>query len=250
VKPTSRPPSPLTHADAISAWEAGADRVADFDEQGDGARRWLLNPTIFAFIGEPKGRRILDAGCGKGYLCRLLARREAQITGLEPTLPFYAAAVAAEKVDPLGIDYIQADLSTLSETHPYLLDSFAVVIANMVLMDIPDYEAAIHSCAAALAPGGIFICTLSYPCFEESGTVWLEKRSVEIRDYLHLTVREQRISCLFHRPLSHYINTLLDAGFTLRRMVEPQISEEGAGALGNDRDLYVPSFVALSLVKA
>jgi hypothetical protein len=56
VKPTSRPSSPLTNADAIRAWEAGADRVGDFDKQGDGARRWLLNPTIFALLGEPKGR--------------------------------------------------------------------------------------------------------------------------------------------------------------------------------------------------
>jgi hypothetical protein len=31
--------------------------------------------------------------------------------------------------------------------------------------------------------------------------------------------------------------------------VEPQLSEEGARTLGNDRDLYVPSFVALSLLK-
>jgi len=249
MNPTSRPSSSLTNAEAIHAWEAGADLVGDFDEQGDGARRWLLNPTIFALLGEPKGRRILDAGCGQGYLCRLLARREARVTGVEPTSPFYAAAVAAEESDPLGIEYVRADLSTLSATHPHLLGAFAVVIANMVLMDIPAYEAAIHSCSAALAPGGIFICTLSHPCFEESSAAWLEKRSIATHDYLHLTVREQRISYLFHRPLSHYVNALLDAGFTLRRMVEPQLSEEGAEALGNDRDLYVPSFVALSLLK-
>ena len=144
---------------------------------------------------------------------------------------------------------MQADLSALPQSHPLLLGGFAAVIANMVLMDIPDYEAAIRSCAAALTPRGVFICTLSHPCFEESSAMWPEKRTIETQDYLHLTVREQRISYRFHRPLSHYLNTLLDAGFTLRRMVEPQLSEEGARALGNDRDLYVPSFVALSLVK-
>ena len=249
MQPTSRATSPLTNADAIRAWAASADRVGDFDDEGDSARRWLLNPTIFALLGEPKCRRILDAGCGQGYLSRLLARHEAQVTGLEPAMPWYAAAVAQEETCPLGIVYVQADLSTLPSTQPQLVGTFDVVIANMVLMDIPDYEAAIRSCAAVLVPGGIFICTLLHPCFEESGVAWLRKRSIETRDYLHPTTREQGIGYLFHRPLSSYINTLLNAGFTLRRMIEPQLSEEGARVLGNDRDCHVPSFVALLLVK-
>ncbi len=239
----------LTNADAIRAWAARADRVGDFDDEGDSARRWLLNPTIFALLGDPKGKRILDAGCGQGYLSRLLARHEAQVTGLEPAMPWYAAAVAQEEIHPLGIVYVQADLSTLPSTQPQLIGTFNVVIANMVLMDIPDYEAAIRSCAAVLVPGGIFICTLLHPCFEESSVAWLRKRSIETRDYLQPTTREQVIGYLFHRPLSSYINTLLNAGFTLRRMNEPQLSEEGARVLGNDRDCYVPSFVALLLVK-
>lgn len=241
-------PSP-TNVEVIRAWEASGDRVRDFDDQGDGARRWLLNPTIFELLGEPKGKRILDAGCGQGYLCRLLAKRGARVTGVEPALPWYAAAVAQEEAEPQGIEYMQADLSTLALTHPHLQGTFQVVIANMVLIDIPDYIAAICSCAAALVPGGVFLCTLLHPCFEESSVSWPEKRSVETREYFDHIVREQRIGYLFHRPLSSYINALLDAGFTLRRMVEPRVSAEGADLLGNDRDRYIPSYVALSLTK-
>ncbi|MEO7001985.1 MAG: class I SAM-dependent methyltransferase [Ktedonobacterales bacterium] len=244
-----QPPSTFTNADAIRAWANAAERVDDFDEEGDGARRWLLNPTIFALLGDPAGKRILDAGCGQGYLSRLLARGGALVTGVEPATPWYAAAVAREEADPRGITYLQADLSTLATTHPHLLGAFDAVIANMVLMDISDDEAAIHSCAEALVPGGAFICTLLHPCFEESGAAWLRKRSIETREYLHPYTRAQGIGYLFHRPLSATINTLLAAGFTLRRMVEPQLSDEGARALGNDRDCHVPSFVALCLTK-
>lgn len=253
MEPTSIPPSAapssLTNADAIRAWASAGDRVGDFDDQGDGARRWLLNPTLFALLGEPSGKRILDAGCGQGYLSRLLARREALVTGVEPAAPWHAAAVACEAAEPLGITYLQADLSTLATTHSQLLGTFDVVIANMVLMDIPDYEPAIRSCAAALVPGGVFICTLLHPCFEETGAAWLRKRSIETREYLHPYIQPQTFGHFFHRPLSAYINTLLDAGLTLRRMVEPQLSEEGAQALQNDRDCHVPSFVALRLTK-
>jgi 2-polyprenyl-3-methyl-5-hydroxy-6-metoxy-1,4-benzoquinol methylase len=254
MQPSSKPPptavpASLTNADAIRAWAEAADRVGDFDDEGDGARRWLLNPTLFALLGEPRGKRVLDAGCGQGYLSRLLAHRGAQITGVEPAAPWYAAALAHEEAAPLGITYLQADLSTLAATHPQLCGAFEIVIANMVLMDIPDYEAAIHSCAAALVPGGAFICTLLHPCFEEPGAAWLRKRSIETREYLHPHIQPQTFGHFVHRPLSAYINTLLDAGFTLRRMVEPQLGEEGAQALQNDRDCHVPSFVALRLTR-
>jgi 2-polyprenyl-3-methyl-5-hydroxy-6-metoxy-1,4-benzoquinol methylase len=233
----------------IRVWEASADRVHDFDEQGDSARRWLLNPTIFALLGETNGRRILDAGCGQGYLCRLLAKRGASVTGVEPSLPWYAAAVAREEADPQGIKYARADLSILAQTHPHLLGDFDAVISNMVLIDIPDYVSAIRSCSQALVSGGLFICTLLHPCFEESSTLWPEKRSVETRDYLDPSIHEQRIGYLFHRPLSSYIDAVLDAGFILTRMVEPRLSGEGALVLGNDRDCHVPSYVALALTK-
>ena len=243
-------PSLLTNADAIASWADAGDRVGAFDEEGDGARRWLLNPTIFALLGDPAGSRILDAGCGQGYLSRLLAKRGAHMTGVEPAAPWYASAVDREEADPLGITYLQADLSTLSVTHPHLSEAFDVVIANMVLMDIADYEAAIASCATALIPGGVFLCTLLHPCFEESGAEWLRKGAIETREYLQPYTRAQGIGYLFHRPLSAYINTLLSAGFTLQQLVEPQLSAEGAYALGNDRDCHVPSFVALRLLKA
>ncbi len=254
MRPASTPRSTaipsLTNAEVISAWAASADRVGDFDDEGDAARRWLLNPTIFTLLGDPSGMHILDAGCGQGYLSRLLAQRGAHVLGIEPAVPWYAAARAREEANPQGIRYLQADLSTLATIHPQLLGTFDVVIANMVLMDIPDYQAAIHSCAAALASGGIFICTLLHPCFEESGSAWPQKQCIETREYLHHYTRAQGIGYLFHRPLSAYINSLLDAGFRLRQMVEPQLSAAGAGVLRNDRDCHVPSFVALRLVKA
>src|SRR5579875_512278 len=66
----------------IAAWAAATDHLDDFGEEGDFTRQHLLNPAIFALLGLVDGRTILDAGCGQGYLCRLLAKRGARITGV------------------------------------------------------------------------------------------------------------------------------------------------------------------------
>ena len=39
-----------------------------------GHRLVLLNPALFQLLPDVKGKRVLDAGCGEGYLSRKLAR--------------------------------------------------------------------------------------------------------------------------------------------------------------------------------
>ncbi len=40
-------------------------------EQGDFHKEVFLNPTLFSLMGEVKNKKVLDAGCGEGYLSRL-----------------------------------------------------------------------------------------------------------------------------------------------------------------------------------
>ena len=50
---------------------------------GDIHRVVLLNPTIFSLLGEVDGNHLLDAGCGEGYLSRLLVKKGARVTAVD-----------------------------------------------------------------------------------------------------------------------------------------------------------------------
>ncbi len=228
----------------IAAWDEAADHLEGFGAEGDFARQHLLNPTIFTLAGSLVGKRVLDAGCGEGYLSRMLARRGAHVTGVEPAARLYALCAAHERREPLGVTYHQGDLVEL--TLPP--QSFDLVIANMVLMDIPDYHGAVRALCAVMRPGGDLIITLLHPCFEQSGAQWPAQRAVETREYLAEFERPQTFATLFHRPLSAYINLLLECGLALRRVVEPRLPD-GVTLDGNDRDAHVPSFIALHAEK-
>lgn len=228
------------HRRNIAAWSEAADELQTFGAEGDFARQYLLNPTIFALAGALKGKRILDAGCGEGYLSRMLAKRGALVTGVEPATRLYELCAQYERREPLGIDYINCDLIDLALPER----QFDLVIANMVLLDIPDYQAAIHMLATMTRPDGYVIITLLHPCFEESGASWLQKRAVQIDEYFAFYERTQRFGVFYHRPLSAYVNLLLAEGLALRRMIEPRLPD-GITSDGNDRDAHVPSFIAL-----
>jgi 2-polyprenyl-3-methyl-5-hydroxy-6-metoxy-1,4-benzoquinol methylase len=128
-----------------------AEALAAFDPEGDVGRRVLLDPHIFRLLGDITGSKIIDAGCGQGYLARLLAGRGAQVTGIEPADSLYRYAVAREDEHPRGIRYLQEDLSRPDLSQAAGLDGqFDAVIANVVFQAIPDWVPALRTCARAL----------------------------------------------------------------------------------------------------
>jgi 2-polyprenyl-3-methyl-5-hydroxy-6-metoxy-1,4-benzoquinol methylase len=237
----------ITNIEAIDEWSnAPQESLEAFGDEGDFVRQHLLNPAIFEFLGDVAGKRILDAGCGQGYLSRLLVRRGAIVTGVEPAANFYRYAIERERSEQLGISYVQEDLSALSLAS----NIFDAVIANKVFMDIPDYETAMRNCIAVLKPDGSFIFSLLHPCFEETGAEWVKKGYVEVREYLQEHTVRQSFAYLFHRPLSTYINFVIQEGCALQKMIEPRLDEELAqkGSV-SERYVHVPGYVVICAIR-
>ncbi len=105
-------------------------------KQGDTGDLWhrtLIDPTFLRVVGEVRGLRVLDLGCGNGYLSRRFARAGAVVTGVDDSAPIIERARAHDTRDLLGIDYRVADAAHLA-----LLKNatFDLVTSNMALMDI------------------------------------------------------------------------------------------------------------------
>lgn len=232
----------ITNNDIIQAWNnASQEAIEQHGDVGDFIRQHLLNPVLFRLLDNIQGKHILDAGCGQGYLCRLLARQGAVVTGIEPAQAWYEYALAREQTERLGITYFQADLSVKHNFH----GSFDAVVANMVFMDIPDYVSAMHNCIIALKAGGDFIFSITHPCFEESATEWNKKGFVEVREYFQERAIPSGYGHWFHRSLSSYLNLVIHKGCTLQEILEPQLDQSIVQQHGehHTRNMHVPQFL-------
>jgi 2-polyprenyl-3-methyl-5-hydroxy-6-metoxy-1,4-benzoquinol methylase len=237
----------ISNAENIRHFESlPTHQIEGFGDQGDFARQHLLNPTLFRMLGDVGGKSILDAGCGQGYLCRLLAKQGARVTGVEPTTPQITYAIGRERSDMLGITYIQEDLSILR-----LNDAlFDAAVANMVFMDIPDYHQAILNCVRCLKEGGSLIFSLIHPCFEGSDSEYSENGHVAVTEYFEENSIEQTYGYRFHRPLSQYLNTVIQYRCRIVEIVEPWLD---ASFEQRDRtyarNVHVPAFIIVHAVK-
>lgn len=237
----------ITNSQVVQEWsQISREAMAAHDPEGDFGRRHLLNPVLFRLLGDVSGKRVLDAGCGQGYLCRLLAARGARVTGIEPATSQVDYAMEQEQRMPLGITYWNAEIGRQTDTDA----RFDAVVSNMVFMDIPAYEPAMHACINLLALDGHFVFSLQHPCFEEASTAWPGKGYVEVREYLAEYATRSRFGYQFHRPLCSYINLVLRAGCTLEEIVEPGLDP----ILAQEdpihvRNVHVPSFIVIAARK-
>ena len=103
-------------------------------------------------------KKVLDVGCGGGILAESMARRGADVTGIDlGTENLKAAALHAEQSnlnDTLRYQHIP--IEQLAATHA---GQFDVVTCMEMLEHVPDPAAIVEACFTLLAPGGV--CVLS-----------------------------------------------------------------------------------------
>jgi SAM-dependent methyltransferase len=130
----------------------------------------VILPNLLLLLGEVEGEVICDLACGQGWVARELARRGAQVTGLDLAPNLLALARGYEAQEPLGIIYVQGDAQ---RAEPLGDRQFTGCVCVMALINIPDLHATFQSVRRILQPGGWFVFAIPHPCFETPHAQWV-----------------------------------------------------------------------------
>lgn len=146
------------------------------------------NPWIAGAIGTTP-QRVLDLGCGAGFLSNYLAARGHRVCGLDADAESLAVARAYDQT--ATVEYQQGDACAL----PFPDASFDVVCAMDLIEHVEDPARLIAEASRVLAPGGVFF-------FHTFNRTWLAKLIVidGVRLFVKNTPKDLHVLRLFVPP--------------------------------------------------
>ena len=203
-------------------------------------------PATIALLGDVRGLRVLEAGCGPGVLTSWLVDNGAAVTAMD---------VSAEMVRLAG-DRVGGRarllVADLSEPLTFAADASAdLVVASLVLHYLADWVGPLTEFHRVLAPHGAVVFSTHHPALDwqlyspENYFAVKQVTDVWIKGGASFDVT------FWRRPLTAMTSAISEAGFVIDQLVEPEPSAELAprDPEGYEKIRTGPRFLFFRLVK-
>lgn len=142
-------------------YDADDDPVALLRAESRLRNPWVLS-EISRALGPPPSR-VLDVGCGAGFLSNALAAAGHRVTGLDAAAG--ALEIARQRDETSSVRYDRGDARAL----PYEDGAFDVVCAMDFLEHVEEPARVVGEIGRVLAPGGLFF----FHTFNRNWLAWL-----------------------------------------------------------------------------
>lgn len=184
-------------------------------------------PALFSLCPDFMGKAVLDLGCGYGENCQYIAEMSAKsIVGIDISEKMLQIAINENKYE--NVSYLNMSMNNLSG----LDKKFDVVLSSLAVHYIDNLDKLLQSINTLLNENGLLIFSQEHPL-----STALKKENYWSRDdagnILHYNLTdysllgERKTNWIvndvikYHRSFSSIINSLIDAGFLIEKVIEP-----------------------------
>jgi len=125
-----------------------------WDAEGEFKPLHTMNPVRVGYIDQRvllKSKRVLDVGCGGGLLCEAMAKRGANVTGIDLGETTLEVANLHALESQLNIRYLRQSVEQHAQTQA---GEYDVITCLEMLEHVPDPAGVISTIATLLKPGG------------------------------------------------------------------------------------------------
>jgi 2-polyprenyl-3-methyl-5-hydroxy-6-metoxy-1,4-benzoquinol methylase len=224
---TIHPVAKKTFSSVVLEWDAiAAARDEEIRSGRDLSYHHVLVPTVLSLAKSSTNTRILDVGCGTGYLSSLLQTDANKVTAIDPSSNSIKIA-KSHLTRNRSIEYVVSSIEDYTKI--YKGEKFSLAVANMVLQDVHELDSCLAAIASLIKYSGSLIITITHPNFwpkywnydSKPWFSYLEEIAIEAPFKTSLNQEGHGVTTHFHRPLQQYFSSLLANGFLIDTVLEP-----------------------------
>src|SRR5215472_15582216 len=194
----------------------------------DAAGEW---PAFRALLPNLRDKNVLDLGCGFGWHCRYARKQHARwVVGVDISEKMIAHAI--ESTNDSAIEYRRIAIEDMD----LVAGEFDVALSSLALHYVERFDFVCQKVHHCLVQRGTFVLSVEHPMFTAlAAQDWYydqrgERLHWPVDHYQDEGSRQARFLkhdvVKYHRTVSTYVNTLLDADFIITRLSEPQPTQE------------------------
>ena len=200
------------------------------------------------------GKKVLDLGCGYGWHCKYAADLEAaSVLGTDISQKMIHTAQEINSAPQIHYQCI-----AMEDLH-FPVHTFDVILSSLAFHYIEEFGPLVENISHWLKKGGHFVFSVEHPVFTSYGTQdWYYDENGKILHFPvdHYYYEGPREAIFlgekvikYHRTLTTYLNTLLQNGFELQHVIEPQPPEEMMDIEGMRDEMRRPMMLLVAATK-
>lgn len=190
----------------------------------EGAGEWHAFKEMFPDFA---GKRVLDLGCGFGWHCQYAIEQGAKsAVGIDLSEKMLNEAAAKNQSE--AIEYRCMPIEDID----FPGNSFDIVMSSLAFHYIESFADICNKVSKCLTSGGDFVFSVEHPIFTAQGKQdWhydAEGKPMHwpVDSYFTEGIRQSNFLgaevLKYHKTLTTYVNTLIQAGFEITGLIEPE----------------------------
>ena len=178
------------------------------------------NEAELQLIGPVAGKHVLELGCGGAQCSIAFAKQGATVTAVDITAAQLAFAADLATQNGVTITFYQRDMADLS---PIPTESQDIVFSAFAFGYVDDLAGCFRETLRVLKPGGSFVWSQGHPYFDGIGATMPKSRRSYFERGKQVRGEEAGVIpfAINLRSVGDYVNLLIETGFVLERLLEP-----------------------------